>query len=498
VILLILISFNFNAFPNSQADSLVKLGQLQFKQKKYSPAKATFLKAIKHYNEIGEEIELISVMNSIGLLEEEIKQNDSAMRYYRLGLSHAREIPDSSVAIDVIMNTANLLIKLKKFSEAKSLLNKGIRISGKAGMTDNVIRGKKLMAELLYRQGNYKDAYNNLLLSARYSDSISVIRYKKLMNEMAIRNEQGVKKTKTLENQQSLSRPFSLIQGYGSTCLIVIIAILMVTLFTIYYIRNKNKDNVANLLFESNRHSEQQDTELRLISATKDKFFSIIAQDLRTPFTTILGFADILKEEYGTLEEKEKMLYIRAIHSSSFNIYELLKNLHDWTRLQSGTLESKPAAIDLAETAEQHIQLFTSYAQNKDIHLSIESQGHPLAFADRNMVSAIIRNLLNNAIKFTNKGGEVHLNIQSLDNKIELSMTDTGIGMSEENLKKLFSLDEGFRSKGTADETGTGLGLILCKKFAAMNHGSIRAESAPGKGSRFTVSFPANIPEKTQ
>ena len=477
---------------------LLNLDNFSSSKKKYSPAKATFLKAIKHYNEIGEEIELISVMNSIGLLEEEIKQNDSAMRYYRLGLSHAREIPDSSVAIDVIMNTANLLIKLKKFSEAKSLLNKGIRISGKAGMTDNVIRGKKLMAELLYRQGNYKDAYNNLLLSARYSDSISVIRYKKLMNEMAIRNEQGVKKTKTLENQQSLSRPFSLIQGYGSTCLIVIIAILMVTLFTIYYIRNKNKDNVANLLFESNRHSEQQDTELRLISATKDKFFSIIAQDLRTPFTTILGFADILKEEYGTLEEKEKMLYIRAIHSSSFNIYELLKNLHDWTRLQSGTLESKPAAIDLAETAEQHIQLFTSYAQNKDIHLSIESQGHPLAFADRNMVSAIIRNLLNNAIKFTNKGGEVHLNIQSLDNKIELSMTDTGIGMSEENLKKLFSLDEGFRSKGTADETGTGLGLILCKKFAAMNHGSIRAESAPGKGSRFTVSFPANLPEKTQ
>ena len=498
-IVLLLFCFSISTFPNPQADSLLKMGQLQLRQKKFSPAKVTYLKAIKYCKDKGDNGSLIEVMNNIGLLEEEIKQKDSAMRYYRLGLSLAKEIPDSAVAVDLIFNSANLLITLNKYSEAKSLLNKGIRVSGKAGMTDDYIRGRRLMADLLYKQGNYKDAFNQISGLSVFSESISSVRNKELINNLKARYDKELKELKAISDKQNgLKGSLSFVRSSGSICLLVILAILIGMLLMFYYICYKNKESIANLLYETNRQAEKQESELKSVSETKDKFFSIITQDLRTPFTSILGFADILKEEYGRLEEKEKMLYIRAIHSASFNIYELLKNLHDWSRLQSGSLEYKPTAIDIAEMAEQHIQLFTSYSQNKDILLSIDSQGRPIAFADRNMVSAIIRNLLNNAIKFTNKGGEVHVNIQNADNYAELSITDIGVGMSEENLEKLFTSDQTFRSKGTADEAGTGLGLLLCKRFVTINNGCIHAESAPGKGSRFTITLPLKAQEQDQ
>jgi signal transduction histidine kinase len=492
----IMFNISFRAFANIGTDSLVKLGMMQVSLKQYSPAKATFLKSIKHYRQLGDKESLIAVMNNIGMLEEEIKQPDSAMRYYRLGLSHAFEIGDSMAAVNVMINTANLLMKLDRYAEAKSLLNTSIRLSNKVGYHNDLMKGRGLMAELLYKQGNFKDAYRYQLQTLRFSDSISLLRNKILTDSLRKTFEKDLPNVNINSNKKSgdISQFFS----RGTICFLLILGILIGMLVILFYTRNKGKEKLAILLEETRHHNESREAELRLSNSTKDKFFSIIAQDLRNPFTAILGFADILKEEYGTLDEKEKMLYIRAIHSSSFNIYELLKNLHDWSRSQAGTIEVKPSAIDLSEMAEQHVQLFASYAQNKDIQLSLDTQGQPIAFADRNMVSAIIRNLLNNAIKFTNKGGEVHVNIQSADSKVELSVTDIGVGISEENLKNLFNLNEAVRSKGTADESGTGLGLILCKKFVTMNQGTIRAESVPGKGSRFTITLPLNAPEKSQ
>jgi signal transduction histidine kinase len=490
----LLFAIIFAAYPNPQPDSLIQQGKLQLSHKQYSPAKATFLKAIKHYTQLGDNNALISVMNSIALLEEAIQQPDSAMRYYRLGLSLVTSRNDSIASLDLMLNCANRLMQLNKYTEARSLLRKALHISDTQGLLDKQVRGRRLQAELLYKQANYKDAYNHLSRSARFSDSIAQLKNQHLLDSILAKYDSEIKNCKTTINPQpGISKSFN----SGTLCFLLILSILIGALAMLFYMRNKNKQKLAMLLEETTRHIDNREDDQKAMNTTRDKFYAIIAQDLRNPFTAILGFADILKEEYTTLGEKEKILYIRAIHSASFNIYELLKNLHDWSRAQSGTMEAKPTPIDLAEMAEQHIQLFTSYAQNKDIQLSIESQGKPIVFADRNMVSAIIRNLLNNAIKFTNKGGEVHVNILASDNKVELSVTDIGLGISEENLRKLFTSPETFRSKGTADESGTGLGLILCKKFVTMNNGTIRAESAPGKGSRFTITLPAHLQDES-
>jgi signal transduction histidine kinase len=491
---LLLFTFSFSAFSHPQPDSLIQRAHMQLNHKQYSPAKATFLKAIRHYMQLGDNKALISVMNSIALLEEDIQQPDSAMRYYRLGFSLVNSSNDSLAALDLMLNCTNLLMQLKKYPEAKSLLKNTLVISKTQGLTDKQERGMQLMAELLYKLGNYKDAYNHLTLSAKFYDSLTQLKNQKLYDSIVAKYDNEIKNVKTtIIPQTGLSRSFN----SGTFCFLLILAILIAMLAILFYMRNKNKMTHTMLLEETTRQIDNREDDQKAINTTRDKFYSIIAQDLRNPFTAILGFADILKEEYSTLGEKEKILYIRAIHSASFNIYELLKNVHDWSRVQSGTLEAKPTRIDLSEMAEQHIQLFTSYAQNKDIQLSIESQGKSMVFADRNMVSAIMRNLLNNAIKFTNKGGEVHVTILASNNNFELSITDIGVGISEENLRKLFIEGETFRSKGTADESGTGLGLILCKTFVSMNNGTIRAESAPGKGSRFTITLPAHAQEES-
>jgi len=506
----LLAQIDFENLTNRQmADSQANLGILLVKQKKYSPAKAAYLNAIKFYDRLRDKQNMIIVMNSIGILEEAIAQNDSASSYYRKGIAIAASIGDSSAAVSLFINYGNFLTRLGKFSDAKILLNKGISLAGKSGSTDEQIRGMQLMSELLYKQGNYREAFNYLSRSTRFFDSISGIRNQQSVAALGAKYDMELKEAKLQNNhQESFSKLFSFMQSSTGIYFLVILAIIVGILPAIYYLRNKNKDKdkdkdkdrdkIAGLLNEKNREIEKLEDELKVLNVTKDKFFSVIANDLRNPFTAVLGFADILKEDYENIDEKDKILYIRAIHSSSFNIYELLKNLLDWSRTQTGTLECKPTLIDMSQLTEQNVQLFASYAHNKDIQLGFEILGEAVTYADRSMVSTVIRNLLNNAIKFTNKGGEVYVTVKDVDNMSEFSVTDTGTGIAESDLEKLFQLGHSNRSKGTADESGTGLGLILCKEFISMNKGTIRAESAPGKGSRFTISLPVRSPESVQ
>lgn len=494
----------FNLFKQlkdekGMADCQSNLGLLLVKKKKYSPAKDAYVHAIEFYDNLRDKKSMIEAMNNIGILEEAIAQNDSASRYYHKGITLAAELGDSSAAINLFINQGNLLLRLGKFSEAKILLNKGIGLALESGSGDEQIRGMQTMANLLYKQGNYKDAFNYLKRTSHLSDSISGIRNKQFIAAMAAKKELEIKEAKIQSNQQeSLSESKSILHGSGSIFLLVILAILTGLLSAIYYLRNKNKNKTASQLNDKNLEIEKLENKLKVINLAKDKIFSIITNDLRKPFTTILGFANILKEDFENIDEKERIHYIRAIHSSLFNIYELLKNLLDWSRTQTGTLECNPAMIDLHQLTEQNVQLFTNYARNKDIQLGFDISGEAVIYADRNMVSTVIRNLLNNAIKFTNRGGEVHITIKDVDHGAELSITDTGTGIAENNLEKLFQLGHSILSKGTADESGTGLGLILCKEYISMNHGTIHAESSPGKGSRFIISLPVRSPESVQ
>ncbi len=241
---------------------------------------------------------------------------------------------------------------------------------------------------------------------------------------------------------------------------------------------------------------EKQHDELRKLNATKDKFFNIIAHDLKNPFHSIIGFSDLLIRNFAETPDEKKREFIRLIKDSSTSAYDLLENLLNWSRMQTNKIRFSPSYLNIHEIIDQNIHIISLALENKNINLvTPEVSGEMIVYADSNMVNTIIRNLLSNAVKFSKEGGSITISRKLEDGKIKISIMDTGVGISEEDQSKLFELNEFMTTKGTSGEIGTGLGLIICKEFARKMGGDINVESYPGKGSTFTFTIPITEPK---
>ena len=229
---------------------------------------------------------------------------------------------------------------------------------------------------------------------------------------------------------------------------------------------------------------------LRHVNATKDKFFSIIAHDLTNPFNAILGFTNILHLEYEYLSDEEKLEIIENLSKASESTFRLLQNLLEWAKTQTGKLNILTESFDMSNVVNENISILSSVAHNKEIKVRSNVPFNTLVKADKNMIVTVVRNLISNAIKFTNKGGKIEITKTGMNGSIEICIADNGVGIDSGNLKKLFIIDQHLQTKGTANEMGSGLGLILCKEFMEKNSGQIRADSEPGKGSKFYISLP--------
>jgi len=230
--------------------------------------------------------------------------------------------------------------------------------------------------------------------------------------------------------------------------------------------------------------------ELTNLNATKDKFFSIIAHDLKSPFNSIIGFSSLLTRQlqegdYAAIEK-----YSGIIHNSSQQAMDLLMNLLEWSRLQTGRMVFNPESIDIVALTNQSTELLNASAQQKSITIYSEMPVNLSVFADKAMIGTILRNLISNAIKFTETGGKIIISTEQMANELVVSVLDNGVGISSESIGKLFRIDENNSTLGTQNEKGTGLGLLLCKEFIDKHGGRIWVESEPGKGSRFFFSIP--------
>lgn len=248
----------------------------------------------------------------------------------------------------------------------------------------------------------------------------------------------------------------------------------------------KEKNALQIVLSELN----EANSELIKLNATKDKFFSIIAHDLKSPFNSILGFSKLLSDNVLKYTPERTELMASSIYKSSKNTFELLENLLAWSRLQRGQVTPNLQSIEYGIIINSIIELCKSIATSKNISLEVSITNSVQIMADEQMLHAILRNLVTNAIKFTHTLGTIKIITQNLENEVLFIVSDTGIGIESSNLDKLFSVFCELSTPGTLNEKGTGLGLILCKDFVEIQGGKIWAESEVGVGSSFKFTLP--------
>ncbi len=236
---------------------------------------------------------------------------------------------------------------------------------------------------------------------------------------------------------------------------------------------------------------QQREEALRQANITKDKFFSIIAHDLKNPFNAIIGFTSLLIAEYDNIDDIERRSYIENIHQASNTTYRLLENLLEWSRTQTGKIKFTPSIFDLSAVVNEVTSLQHTQATNKGLKVISEIPFNTNVFADKNMIRTVLRNLISNAIKFTSSG-EIRITVKKKKDHMEVCVSDTGIGIPESGIDKIFKLDEQYLAEGTEFEKGTGIGLILSKEFINKHEGNIWVKSKKNMGSRFCFTLPSN------
>jgi len=267
-----------------------------------------------------------------------------------------------------------------------------------------------------------------------------------------------------------LTQPRELLFLKGDVLIVFISSILISILL---YLLSLSFQKVST----RSRQIKEQNEELRKLNATKDKFFSIIAHDLKSPFNAIIGFSRILVEQVHKQEYEGVSRYAEIIHQSSNAAMNLLMNLMEWSQSQTGRMEYRPEYFDMVELVNEVELLLNDVAKQKDLEIKNEMPQHVPAYADHAMIGTVMRNLISNAIKFTEPGGKIIVSVKEKPDGLLVSVSDNGIGIPENKLDNLFQIDKTYSTSGTQNEKGTGLGLILCKEFIDRNGGEIWVES---------------------
>ena len=334
-------------------------------------------------------------------------------------------------------------------------------------------RNSKNIRELVLKANELKESELNLIKIN--NNLISEIR--KLTNEI----KSGIKNQEARQNNSFLKSVRNS-TDFLQNILIVLMLLACILAAYILFLAYKN-DHFQTNIIELNKKVMKDSVE-------KDKFFSIISHDLMNPFNALLGFSQMLTVSAKNGDQEDCVEYSLIVHQSTKRILNLLQNLLVWSRMQNGKMKYTPKSVRIDELVSNTMMIIAPIAQNKEIKLDWNVNSDIIATIDPNMIGSVLQNLVTNAIKFTEKGGSVNVQAYTESNLLNFSVTDTGVGMDENRLNKLFKIDKSSSSRGTDDEVGTGLGLIICKEFVEAHQGKIWVESTLGKGSRFCFAIP--------
>jgi len=375
---------------------------------------------------------------------------------------------------------------------------KALELSRKYNIHETAKKVSFKLLKIYKKQNNFKQTFEIQLIYKAMKDSLSKISSQKKIFLANIQNEISIKEntitdleSKEIENKIKLKN-YERNRELLNLLIIFFSISLIIALYYFILTQNYNKKIIKKNkeLEKSNEKLQKTKLELEEVGKNKDRFFSIIAHDLRSPFNSVLGLSEYISDSMEELEKEDILKFNQLIYTSSKSLYNLLENLLDWSKTQIGQLKFQPELFDLYEIVQKELAVLKMIAANKNITIQAEIEKNTFAYFDREMIATVVRNITNNAIKFTKTNGNIKINAQNKQSTIIVSIEDNGIGISAENIKKLFNAEKEFTTNGTNGEKGTGLGLAICREFVIINGGNIEVTSEVGKRSTFTFSIP--------
>lgn len=465
-------------------------------------------KALNYYfmtlnilEEINDKSSLATTLNNIGEIYNNKSKFDEALSFYYRSLKLQEEINETSGIAISKLNLGDVYLKKGDLENARKFLYECLEISKKIGYRDVKSDCYELLAKYYEKQENFSEAFKFNRLFSETEDSIFSEQSSRRFAEMQVsfeselkdREIELLKKNELLRNLQLKKQENRIIYLAIS---LLLISFLVLLVLRNYFLRKKNmqyikKKNIE--LFYSSKKLKESEIRLKDTNESMDRFFSIIAHDLINPFHALLTLAELLNSQNEDLTKEDVLKYSQLINTSARNLYNLLNNLLQWTRAQTGKLDTRPEIMDANSAVDSVISLLNVTAKEKYVELFSVIDANQKIYCDKNLLLTILRNLINNAIKYSNKGGKIEVSTADKNEIIEFSVKDNGIGIPTENLEKLFNIKYSFSTKGTSNEEGTGLGLILCKEFIEIMGGKIWAESAADTGTTFKFTIPKKM-----
>jgi signal transduction histidine kinase len=465
-----------------------EIGDVLLRKGEYDSAMTALMRSLKRTKELKEfvlEPKTLTKLATIYLHRGDFK---TALTYYDSTNAFHEKTGNRFGIAEVELGRGLVYLKQNKYDEAQNLIGRSAVIAQEINARVLEIQCYNQLSYLWELKGDYKKSLGYFKRYKVLEDSLfsQETQEKLLRDQIRFETESKDSQIAALSEQQTVQKNELKKQEFVRNILVVVMALSVILLVTVYR-SGQRRRQINTLLLQHQEETEKRSEELERLNQVKDKFFSIISHDLRSPINALAGMLNLIAKGAVTAEDMPK--HIQELKARFDHTRTLLNNLLDWTLLQMDKLNLQATKIDLRKIVDENIQLLISI-QDKQIKLTNNIPENALAFADSNTVNLVIRNLMTNAIKFTNDSGEVTIAAEEKPNEWLLSVKDNGIGMKQEVMDILFDKTAPYTTRGTANEKGTGLGLILCKEFVEKNGGKIWVESSEGNGSKFWFTLP--------
>jgi signal transduction histidine kinase len=478
--------------PAIEADALFNLGNLYKLKREYAKSLSHHKQALILRRASRDKMQEGLLLNEIGDVYYLMKNHERALANYRAALEVYQAIDFKKGIAEAYNNIGALYYHQNNFKQAAANLELALSAGRSSQTKDPVRKSYDYLSLTLKELGEYKRALeykelfvnmNDFILKEENDQKLLEVQNRHAMEQKELQIEKlefvRTQREREIAEQKRLQRFLYALIGLG---------VLVVALMLYLYLLKRRSNRQLKTI---NAKVEAQNIELQNLNATKDKFFSIIGHDLKGPLNSLTSFSNLLINYFDSLSKEEIQTLARDLDKSLKNLFSLLNNLLEWARSQTGNIDFTSEQFDITQVLEQNKELLSTQAATKEITIMQESAGSLLVAAHKQSLTTVVRNLISNAIKFTPQGGLIKLGAELRNGEMVVSIADTGVGMSQAVVDKLFRIDAKHSTLGTANEKGTGLGLILCKDFIEKNGGRLWVESEEGKGSVFYFTVPA-------